>query len=51
MTKKLIAWVQDLPLPEALELAAAGNAEARASDDCRRGVAAFLNKEKINWNE
>jgi methylglutaconyl-CoA hydratase len=25
------------------------NAEARGSDDCRRGIAAFLSKEKITW--
>ncbi len=51
LTKKLMARVQDLPLSEALEVAAAANAEARAGKDCKRGVAAFLNKEKINWNE
>lgn len=51
MTKKLIAQVQDLSLPKALELAAKANAEARAGKDCVRGVTAFLNKEKINWNE
>ncbi len=51
MTKKLIARVQDLPLPEALNLAAASNAEARAGKECKRGVAAFLNKEKINWDQ
>ena len=25
------------------------NAEARGSDDCRQGIAAFLSKEKISW--
>ena len=25
------------------------NADARSTEDCRRGIAAFLNKEKIDW--
>lgn len=48
-TKQMIAKVQDLPLIEALDYAAAQNAEARAGEDCQRGIAAFLNKEKISW--
>ena len=34
---------------EALELAANSNAEARQTNDCKRGVSSFLNKEKIKW--
>ena len=34
---------------EALQYAAEKNAEARRSDDCIKGIAAFLNKEKISW--
>jgi len=49
-TKKLISRVQDLPLSEALELAAKANMEARKSEDCRKGIRSFLNKEKINWD-
>ncbi len=49
MTKKLMAEVQDMPLYDALELAAAANATARGTADCKRGIAAFLNKEKIVW--
>ena len=49
MTKKLMAEVQDMPLADALELAAAANATARGTADCKRGIAAFLNKEKIVW--
>lgn len=48
-TKQMIARVQDLPLEEALNYAAAQNAEARDGADCKRGIAAFLNKEKISW--
>ncbi|HYG18146.1 MAG TPA: enoyl-CoA hydratase-related protein [Ohtaekwangia sp.] len=49
LTKKMIAEVQSMNLSEALSFASSVNAEARASDDCKRGVAAFLNKEKIVW--
>lgn len=48
-TKNMIARVQDMPLEGALEFAAVQNAEARAGDDCKRGISAFLNKEKISW--
>jgi methylglutaconyl-CoA hydratase len=48
-TKRLMAQVQQLPLDEALALAAATNAEARAFADCQRGIAAFLNKAELEW--
>jgi len=48
-TKQMIARVQSLPLDEALTFAAEMNAAARASDDCKRGVDAFLKKEKLSW--
>lgn len=48
-TRRLIAKVQDLPYKEALEYAAIENASARATDDCKRGILAFLNKEKLKW--
>lgn len=34
---------------EALTYAAQMNARARGTDDCKKGIAAFLNKEKIRW--
>ncbi len=49
VTKQMIGRVQGLPIEEALDFAAEMNAKARSSDDCRRGIAAFLNKEKISW--
>ncbi|QOI97625.1 MAG: enoyl-CoA hydratase/isomerase family protein [Flammeovirgaceae bacterium] len=49
ITKQMIAEVQNLPLDAALNYAANMNAQARATDDCKRGIAAFLNKEKILW--
>ncbi len=48
-TKDLIARVQDQSLEGALRYAAQQNATARTSDDCRRGVASFLNKEPLVW--
>lgn len=48
-TKKLLDQVQDLPLRDALELAAKENAAARGTDDCKRGIAAFLEKKDLRW--
>lgn len=49
VTKKLIGTVLDLPLKDGLQLAAELNAATRGHDDCKRGIAAFLNKEKFTW--
>lgn len=49
LTKTLIAKVQSLPLEEALEHAARENAQARATADCKKGIASFLNKQEIRW--
>lgn len=49
MTKQMIAKVQGLGLEEGLEYASAMNAKARANKDCKKGIAAFLNKETITW--
>ncbi len=49
VTKQMIAKVQTLPLEEALTFAAEMNAKAREGEDCKRGVSAFVNKEKISW--
>lgn len=49
LTKQMIAEIQTLPVDEALDLAAAKNAHARATDDCQKGIATFLNKEKLSW--
>jgi methylglutaconyl-CoA hydratase len=34
---------------QALEYAANMNAATRMTDDCKKGIAAFLKKEKITW--
>ncbi|MBK7528328.1 MAG: enoyl-CoA hydratase/isomerase family protein [Sphingobacteriales bacterium] len=49
ITKDLIARIQTMDFFEALELAASTNAHARLGTDCKRGIAAFLNKESIEW--
>jgi methylglutaconyl-CoA hydratase len=49
LTKAMISSVQSMPLEKALEYAASMNAEMRSHDDCKRGIEAFLNKEKIIW--
>jgi len=48
-TKNLIHQVQQLSLEESLDLAVKLNAEARGTADCKKGIAAFLNKEKLSW--
>jgi methylglutaconyl-CoA hydratase len=49
MTKQMIAQVQEMSLEQGLTHAASINAKARATQDCKRGIAAFLAKEKIQW--
>lgn len=49
MTKQMIAKSQSMSLEEGLNYAAEMNASARGTDDCKRGIAAFLNKEKLTW--
>jgi methylglutaconyl-CoA hydratase len=48
-TKQMVAAVQSMPLTDALNYASSMNAKARGSEDCQRGIAAFLNKEKLIW--
>ncbi len=47
--KKMLAEIRHLPLTAALEYAAIQNAETRSSDDCKKGISSFLNKQKIIW--
>lgn len=48
-TKTLIDQVQGRPLTEALDFAAQENARARATDDCKKGIDAFLSKKDLKW--
>lgn len=49
LTKQLISEAQTLPLHNALNLAATMNAKARGTDDCKKGISAFLNKQELRW--
>jgi methylglutaconyl-CoA hydratase len=48
-TKLMIAEVFSMKWEEALTYAANQNAIARATEDCKKGISAFLNKEKMGW--
>jgi len=45
MTKRLLYEIDGLDLSEAIELGAEANARARMTDDCRNGIARFLDKD------
>ena len=47
--KTMIAEVQSFPLEEALDHAANRNARARATEDFKKGIHAFLNKFDLLW--
>lgn len=49
LTKKLLLDIKGKSLDEQLALAASANAAARSTEDCKTGINAFLNKEKISW--
>ena len=49
LTKRMIGEVQSMSLTEALDYASRMNAEARGSEDCKKGIAAFLNKQELKW--
>ena len=49
VTKEMLAVLPEMDLQDSLRYAAQRNAEMRGSEDCRRGIAAFLNKERIGW--
>ncbi|WP_421939678.1 enoyl-CoA hydratase/isomerase family protein [Pedobacter sp.] len=49
VTKQLISQTINPTLEKSLETAAQINALARDSSDFKKGIASFLNKEKINW--
>ncbi|WP_407636255.1 enoyl-CoA hydratase/isomerase family protein [Pontibacter roseus] len=49
VTKEMIARVQEMSLEDGLQYAAEMNAVARGSEDCQRGIDAFLKKESLTW--
>ena len=49
VTKHMIAAIPDMSIEKALDYAARKNAQARESEDCRKGISSFLSKEEIRW--
>jgi methylglutaconyl-CoA hydratase len=49
LTKGLLNDIKGFSIGEQLEIAAKANAQARGTNDCKKGIAAFINKEKLNW--
>ncbi len=50
LIKTMIADIPEMSLSGALDYAANMNAEMRESEDCKKGISSFLNKEKISWS-
>ena len=48
-TKKLLRDTENMKHSSALAHASMENAKARATDDCKKGIEAFLNKEGVSW--
>lgn len=48
-TKKLLRSIPNLSIEQSLANAVQENANARMTTDCKKGISAFLNKEKIQW--
>lgn len=48
-TKKMMLDISGMGVEEALSLAVEINAKTRETADCRRGIQAFLDKQKITW--
>jgi methylglutaconyl-CoA hydratase len=49
LTKSMMASVNEKSLDEALLYASEMNAKARGTEDCKKGISSFLNKEKPKW--
>lgn len=49
LTKQLLTQMSGKTLQEQLTMAAQANAKARGTEDCKKGISTFLNKEKISW--
>jgi len=49
LSKEMLANINNMDTTQALDYAAMMNALTRMSEDCKKGVAAFLNKEKVKW--
>lgn len=50
LAKEMFANINNMDTTQALEYAATMNALTRMTEDCKKGISAFLNKEKVKWN-
>jgi len=50
LSKEMLSKLQGLNLVDALDFAVNMNAAARMTADCRQGINAFLNKQKMTWS-
>ena len=48
--KKMVSEIPEMNFNDALSYAAEQNAETRETEDCKLGIAGFLNKERITWH-
>jgi len=48
-TKLMLVNIQNMSLEDGLDYAVEENAKARKNIDCKKGIASFLDKEKLNW--
>ena len=49
MIKQMYNSIDSLNLDDVINYACEMNAKARETDDCKRGISSFLNKQKISW--
>lgn len=49
LIKQMISEIPSMSFEEALQYASRKNAEARASEECKKGIDSFLNKKKLEW--
>lgn len=48
-TKELMIQLQDKSLKEGLDMATIANAKMRDTEDFKKGISSFVNKEKLTW--
>ena len=49
LVKEMLARVPSMEVGRALEYASETNAKARETEDCKKGISSFLNKEPLKW--
>ena len=49
LIKELLARIHGMSTNDALDYAANLNALTRMTDDCKKGIEAFLRKEPVRW--